>query len=51
MTDDVAAREEPREEVVSKQPWSTPEVVTFLPTVQTKGISYNPTDGIANLTA
>ena len=33
-----------------KKPWERPEIVTFKPVDEAEGISYQPNDGISNLT-
>jgi hypothetical protein len=33
-----------------KEAWQKPEIISFQPVVSAQGISYNPADGISNLT-
>ena len=46
------ANDEPaaRHPTEPKQPWSKPEIASFLPASAAEGISYNPLDGLTNLT-
>ncbi len=34
----------------AKKPWLEPDIVTFQPAAAAEGVSYNPTDGLTNLT-
>lgn len=44
--------EEPHESPApaEKPAWVKPEITSFLPVTEARGISYTPTDGISNLT-
>jgi hypothetical protein len=37
-------------EAVDREAWIKPEIVSFEPVKAAQGISYNPQDGISNLT-